>query len=123
VGEKPNKFKYERALLQKQLEGLKKTVAADPDLRKNMEDHLVTLNSLKKRMERANRVPDPDDLVIGGTSTGRISSKTPNMAQVPRTDMEERMANMARKAKQKHRERPNRRAAIEHTRKLNESGA
>ncbi len=102
----------ELALLQKQLAGLAKAVERDDDLPTNMEDYLVTLNSLKKRIETVNA----EDLMgpvgpmgLGGTVTGRMSTKNPNLGSIPRTKAGETS-------------RPpvtDRRAAIEHTRKLN----
>ncbi len=109
----------ELALLQEQLTGLAKAVEADDNLPANMEDYLVTLNSLKRRIEAAKQ--SSDDLEIGGTMTGRTSSMNPNVATVPRTAIEE-ASDQAIKAMNPHLHPPktDRRAAIEHTRKLNE---
>ena len=123
----------ELALLQDQLEGLAKTVAGDTNLPMNMEDYLVTLNSLKKRIKAALKVPDD---LIGGTKTGRTSSRNPWMGSKPRTgsidDATPEEWDAASKAERErakaamnpHTHPPvtNRRAAIEHTRKLNELG-
>ena len=109
----------ELALLQEQLEGLAKAVERDTNLPANMEDYLVTLNSLRKRIKKAHKMPD---LLMGGTQTGRMSTKTPNVQTLPKTGIDD----TAIKAEQDkmnppiHPPKINRRAAIEHTRKLNE---
>ena len=109
----------ELALLQEQLTGLATAVEKDDNLPANMEDYLVTLNSLKKRIETAKQ--SPDDLEVGGTMTGRMSSKNPNVATLPRNMTQEQM-DAANRAMNPHTHPPmtDRRAAIEHTRKLNE---
>lgn len=111
--------KEELSLLYDQLEGLAKAVASDPDYLVNKDDYLTTLNSLKNRIAIANRVPDTDDLLIGGTKTGRTSSMKPRPS-IPWTGdpswEEMQRANPAMNPL------TNRRAAIEHTRKLNELG-
>jgi hypothetical protein len=95
--------------LQAQLYGLSKTVEGDTDLRGDMSDYLVTLNSLKKRIEAANKMPDD----LRGTQTGRTSA---SVAGVTPEQM-----NAAEKALNSRLPITDRRAAIEHTRKLNES--
>jgi len=110
----------ELSLLQEQLNGLAKAVEGDTNLPTNIADYLVTLNSLKKRMATANKVQEPDEL-YAGTKTGRVSSKNPvhSVAKPSYTvgpdgptgpDLSEPPPT-------------NRRAAIAHTRKLNESGS
>jgi hypothetical protein len=116
VGDKDDLLKE----LQAQLDGLAKAVEIDTNLPKNMPDYLVTLDSLKGRIEAANKMPD--DLIgsskspLVGTQTGRTSR-----AQRKMNNMTPKQMDAAAKAL-KERPLPNRRAAVEHTRKLNESG-
>ena len=111
----------ELELLQKQLAGLAKAVEDDQNLPANMEDYLVTLNSLKTRIATAKQPEEPDDPRVGGTMTGRMSSKNPNLHTLPRTAIEE-ASDQTVKAMNPHTHPPvtDRRAAILHTRKLNE---
>jgi hypothetical protein len=99
-------------VLNDQLDGLSKAVEADTNLPTNIEDYLVTLNSLKKRIEAANKMPD-------GTQTGRTSR-----AQRKMNNMTPEQKDAAHKAMNPHIYPPmtDRRAAIQHTRKLNERG-
>ena len=116
----------ELALLQEQLTGLATAVEKDDNLPTNMEDYLVTLNSLKKRIAAIKQ--SPDDLAVGGTMTGRMSTKTPNVATLPRTGIDDAAikAELLRLHEQEtmnphiHPPKTDRRAAIEHTRRLNE---
>ena len=112
----------ELALLQEQLTGLATAVEKDDNLPANMEDYLVTLNSLKKRIETAKQ--SPDDLEVGSTKTGRMPTKTPNLQTLPRTSIDDAFIKAAIEAETTnpriHPSKTDRRAAIEHTRKLNE---
>ena len=107
--------------LKAQLDGLAMAVQSDENFPANKEDYLVTVNSLKKRLDKANKMPD--DPVMSGTKTGRTSSKNPNFGSIPR-NMTPKQRDAANKAMNPpiHPPMTNRRAAIEHTRKLNESG-
>ncbi len=124
MAKKEMNIKEDLSLLQEQLNGLFKTVESDTNLPVNIEDYLVTLNSLKKRIKEAYEMPYA---LVGGTQTGRISSKNPNLGAKPRTVEWERMRGSEREAAtaamNPHTPPPvtNRRAAIEHTRKLNEN--
>lgn len=113
----------ELSLLQEQLNGLAKAVAGDIDLPTNMADYLVTLSSLKKRIEAAKKGPDPDGLI--GTATGRSSSKNP-VHSVPRPSgaigLDGPTGQDGPTVPDPVTKPINRRAAIQHTRKLNESG-
>lgn len=102
----------ELKLLQDQLEGLSKAVASDENLPVNMNDYLVTLGSLKKRIEAANKEP-----------VGPVSAE--------QTPARKRFDDIAIKLAEEKAEElrlnppipiPNRRAAIQHTRKLNGLG-
>lgn len=118
--------KEELALVQEQLDGLSKAVESDTNLPMNMEDYLVTLNSLKKRIKKAYKMPD---LLVGGTQTGRTSSHNPLAHGGPRTRIdnatpEDFWTDASKKAgwgTPPEPPMPDRRAAIQHTRKLNES--
>lgn len=97
--------------LEEQLGGLAKSVEVDTDLPVNIADYNVTLNSLRKRIEKAHAMPDgavvanPLDDINNMTPKQRASATM--MAMNPHT----------------HPPMTDRRAAIEHThRKLNESG-
>jgi hypothetical protein len=113
-------------VLNEQLDGLSKAVEADRNLPTNIEDYLVTLNSLKKRIEAANKMPDDPSKnpnttgsPLVGTQTGRTSRAQRKMDNM--TPEQKNAANMAMKP---HVYPPmtDRRAAIQHTRKLNERG-
>lgn len=115
--------KEELALLQKQLKGLAKAVESDINLPVNMEDYLVTLNSLKKRIMEIHKMPD---YLMGGTQTGRATSKNPIAHGGPRASIDDEgfWTDAGKKAGWGTPPKPpvpDRRAAIEHTRKLNES--
>jgi hypothetical protein len=112
VGEKDDLLKE----LQAQLAGLRQQVEIDTELPENMDDYLVTLNSLKKRIVAANKMPD--DLI--GTRTP--SSASVAKAQRKMHNMTPKQVNAAQKALGRRLPITDRRAAIEHTRKLNESG-
>ena len=104
--------------LRDQLDGLAMTVKSDENFATNKEDYLVTVNSLKKRLDHAKKLPD--DPPMAGTKTGRTSSKNPNMSQVPKSNRV-RVTGMTATPNKTAVPVINRRAAIEHTRKLNES--
>lgn len=87
-------------VLSDQLKGLGMMVESDSSLPLHIDDYNVTLNSLKKQIEAAHKMPDD---LMG-------SSKNPNAQQVPRPKQNKTAVPIV-----------NRRAAIEHTRKLNES--
>lgn len=113
--------KEELAELKEQLKGLAKAVESDTNLPANMEDYLVTLNSLNKRIKAAHKMPDA---LMGGTQTGRATTKNPIAHGGPRSATpEEFWTDAGRKAGWGTPEppMPDRRAAIQHTRKLNES--
>ncbi len=114
--------------LQEQLDGLAKTVQADSNLPVNMADYLVTLNSLKERIEAAQQTPDdlgarPSRGWVRGTKTGRVSSKLTTGTPVSWDRMRGSERELAKAAMNPHTNPPvtDRRAAILHTRKLNES--
>lgn len=95
------------ALLREQLDGLSTAVAGDKKFVQNQADYMVTLASLKKRIEEAHKIPD---VLMGGTQTGRITSKNPSHSD-PRIGTPAVVPPIT-----------DRRAAIQHTRKLNELG-
>jgi hypothetical protein len=110
-------------VLNDQLDGLSKAVEADTNLPTNIEDYLVTLNSLKKRIEAANKMPDDPSKnpnttgsPLAGTQIGRTSR-----AQRKMNNMTPKQMDAAKKALNGRLPITDRRAAIEHTRKLNES--
>jgi hypothetical protein len=120
VGEKDDLLKE----LQAQLDGLAKVVEIDTNLPGNMPDYLVTLNSLKKRIEAANKMDD-----LTGTQTGRTTVQKARKSSAAVARAQRKMNNMTPKqidaAQKALNHRPpitDRRAAIEHTRKLNELG-
>ena len=94
--------------LEDQLGGLAKAVAVDTNLPVNMADYNVTLNSLRKRLEKAHAMPDGS--VIANPADD-INNMTPKQRDA------------AKKLMNPHIHPPitDRRAAIQHTRKLNES--
>ena len=112
--------KDDMQLIREQLDGLSKTVQSDENFKVNKADYLETLNSLKNRLMEAQKVPDS----LMGTSTGRTSSKNPNLHAIPRNNPGVlgpvgETGKTTGPAIAKH-PLPNRRAAIQHTRKLNE---
>jgi hypothetical protein len=104
-------------LLREQLDGLAKSVESDKDFATNKEDYNVTIKSIRKRIAEANKLTGNPPMA--STKTGRWSSKNPNTAQVPKTQPVPPNGPI-KEVRPRHR-KPNRRAAIEHTRKLNES--
>jgi hypothetical protein len=102
-------------LIQEQLAGLAKAVQSDLNFAVNKEDYLVTVNSLKNRLEKAKLTGDPP---MAGTQTGRTPRKQRKIDNMTPEQQE-----AATKAMNQFVRPPmtNRRAAIEHTRKLNES--
>ncbi len=108
-------------LLREQLSSLAIAVESDENFATNKEDYLVTINSLKKRIVEAKK--RTGESPMAGTKTGRMSSRGPNFGSVPR-NMTTKQRNAANKSMNPHIHPPvtDRRAAIEHTRKLNESG-
>jgi len=112
VGEKDDLLKE----LGAQLAGLRQQVEIDAELPENMSDYLVTLNSLKKKIVAANKMPD--DLM--GTRTP--SSASVAKAQRKMHNMTPKQMDAAQKALGRRLPITDRRAAVEHTRKLNGRG-
>ncbi len=109
-------------LLREQLDGLSTAVAGDEKFVQNQADYMVTLASLKKRIEEAHKMPDvlidpgskPRGVAVGGTQTGRVTPKNPLSHSDPRVGTPPVVPAVEPKT--------DRRAAIQHTRKLNELG-
>jgi hypothetical protein len=101
----------ERKLVQEQLAGFAKSVASDENFEANKADHLVTFESLKKRLEEAKLTGDPP----AATNLDRRANRKMN-------NMTPKQMDAAKKALGGRLPITDRRAAIEHTRKLNELG-
>ncbi len=108
-------------LVREQLDGLANAVANDKNFEVNKEDYQVTINSLRKRIVEAKKLTGEPPMA--GTKTGRMSSKNPNVATIPK-NMTPKQRDAAFRAMNPRIYPPvtDRRAAIEHTRKLNELG-
>ena len=105
--------------LSEKLDGLTQTVKNDSNLSANMADYNVTLNSLKKKILEAYKLPDE---FRGRTKTGRMYTKTPNLHTMPKTkipDAPDGITGMTGPDPEVKVPMTDRRAAIEHTRQLN----